>query len=469
MKTFYSLFLLLPYLLFSQTPCENGFAGPFPCEGYELVSQIPLSTFNSVKANDSWGWTDPLDGKEYGLLCLNEGTAFIDISDPLNPIYLGFLPGESSQHTTWRDVKTYDSYAFIVSEDSGHGMQIFDLTKLRDVPNPPVTFTKDAYYNAFGSCHNIVINEETGYAYAVGSSIFGGGPHFINIQDPLNPIDEGGYSEESYTHDAQVVIYDGPDPDHQGKEILFGANETHVAIVDVTDKNNPTTISTMDYANVNYTHQGWLTEDLRYYFLGDETDEINTGINSRTLVFDLEDLDNPQFHLEYFGPTTATDHNGYVNGDNFYLANNAAGLRVIDISDIENMNMEEIGHFDSYPSNDASGFNGSWSIYPYFESGNIVISDRAQGFLVVRPSEILNTTTFENVTFQLMPNPVEDAVYIKSRLPLNEFALYDTTGKCLLKQDGKGQLEDSLDLSPFATGLYLLSVNGSSTQIIIKR
>ena len=468
MKTFFTTFLLIPFFVIAQTPCENGFAGSFPCEGYDLLSQIPLNTFNSVKANDSWGWTDATTGKEYGLLCLNEGTAFIDISDPLDPIYLGFLPGESNQHTTWRDVKTYNDYALIVSEDSGHGMQIFDLTKLRDVANPPVTFTKDAYYDDFGSCHNIVINADTGYAYAVGSDTFGGGPHFINIQDPLNPVGEGGFTSEGYTHDAQVLVYNGPDSDHQGKEILFGANETHVAIVDVTDKNNPNTIATMDYTNVNYTHQGWLTEDLRYYFLGDETDEINTGINSRTIVFDLNDLDNPQFHLEYFGPTTATDHNGYVKGDYFYLANNAAGLRVVDISDIGNMNMSEIGYFDSYPANDASGFNGSWSIYPYFESGNIVISDRAEGFLVVRPSTLLNADSFELNPFKLVPNPVNDILTIHGNQPLQEIALFDITGKSLMRKQVNGQMEVSINLSSLSSGMYLLSVNGSSAQIISK-
>jgi len=158
--------------LFAQTPCENGFAGSFPCSDYDLISQIPLSVMNSVKANDSWGWTDPSDGKEYAIICLNEATAFIDISDPLNPLYLGQLPGNSPDHTTWRDAKTYNNHVFIVSEDSNHGMQVFDLTRLRNVANPPEIFTEDALYTGFGSSHNIAINEETGFAYVIGSTTF---------------------------------------------------------------------------------------------------------------------------------------------------------------------------------------------------------------------------------------------------------------------------------------------------------
>ena len=346
---------------FGQTPCENGFAGGFPCNGYDLQSQVPLSTMNSNRANDSWGWTDPLDGKEYAIVCLNEGTAFIDISDPINPVYLGQLPTQGNS-STWRDAKTYNNYAFIVSEDSGHGMQVFDLTRLRNVNNPPVIFNNDAHFTGFGGAHNIVINEETGYAYAVGTSTFGGGAYFVDIQDPLNPTAAGGYAGDGYSHDAQVVIYNGPDASYAGKEIYLGSNENELVIVDVTDKGNPIPISTVTYANVSYTHQGWFTEDQRYFVLGDETDEINFGFNSRTIIIDLNDLDNPQFDFSYSGATPATDHNGYVNGDKFYLSNNAAGLRVMDVSDLGNQNMVEIGYFDSYPPDNAAGFNGAWSV-----------------------------------------------------------------------------------------------------------
>ena len=193
----------------AQTPCDNGTSGGYPCDGYDLQSHFSLSNMNAGGGNDSWGWTDPDNGDEYALVGLDNGTAFIDISDPINPVYLGKLPTETSS-SIWRDIKVYNNYAFIVSEAGGHGMQIFDLTRLRNVTNAPETFTNDAYYNGIGGVHNIVINEETGYAYSVGGGLYGGGPHFINIQDPLNPVGEGGYSGGGYTHDAQVVIYNGP-------------------------------------------------------------------------------------------------------------------------------------------------------------------------------------------------------------------------------------------------------------------
>lgn len=463
---------LLSMMVQAQTPCVNNMSGIFPCNGYDLISQIPLSTMNnSVKANDSWGWTDPLDGKEYAIVCLNEATAFIDISDPVNPIYLGLLPGTTNEHTTWRDAKTYENHVFIVSEDVGHGMQVFDLTRLRDVVSPPITFTLDAFYSEVSGAHNIAINEATGYAYIIGDGAsFAGGPHFVNIQDPTNPIASGGYADRGETHDAQIVIYDGPDTDYTGQEILFGSNYNEVVILNVTDKSNPILISTIDYNNVNTTHQGWLTEDQRFFFLGDETDETTSGIDTRTIVFDFEDLDNPQFHMEYSGPSGATDHNGYIKGDKFYLANNAAGLRVIDISNVESGVVEEEGYFDSFPSDNLAGFTGSWNVYPFFESGHILVSDRAQGMLLLKPSEVLGMQQESLQNFSLYPNPTNGDLFIESLTETVEnIIVTDVSGKQI---NVVGEVENNgykLNLSPLSNGIYFVTINRSRTKRIIKQ
>ncbi|MBX2827972.1 MAG: choice-of-anchor B family protein [Flavobacteriaceae bacterium] len=372
-----------PNAQLSFTPCVNGKAGYFDCFGYDLISHMPISFFSAESANDSWGWTDPMTAKEYVLLGLTNGTAFIDISNASNPIYLGKLPS-SSFSNPWRDIKVFNNHAYIVSEGDNHGMQVFDLTRLRDVTNPPETFDMDAHFTEFGGAHNMVINEESGYAYAVGTDDFSGGPLFINIQDPVNPVSEGGYGLDDYCHDAQVIIYNGPDTAYSGKEILFGSNESKFVIVDVTDKANPQNISTLTYLQTGFTHQGWFTEDQRYFLLGDEFDEIEFGINSRTIVLDITDLDNPQFHFNYAGQTSAIDHNGYTRGNLFYQANYTGGLRVMDISNIENAEMTEIGHFDTYPLNNGTSFSGAWNVYPFFNSGNIVISDIEKGLFIVR-------------------------------------------------------------------------------------
>ena len=391
-----------------QTPCTSGTAGEYPCNGYDLQSFISLDEMDAQQGNDSWGWTDPQNGKEYALIGLDNGTAFIDVSDPVNAVYLGKLPTHT-QNSTWRDIKTYNNHAFIVSEASNHGMQVFDLTRLRDVSNPPETFDEDAHYSGFGNAHNIIINEDSGYAYGVGTSTFNGGPHFVDISDPTNPTPAGGYSDDSYSHDAQVVTYSGPDTEHLGKEILIGSNENEIAIVDITNKNNPIGLSTISYSNVEYTHQGWFTEDQRYFIVGDEIDEINVGFNTRTIIFDFEDLDNPSFHFEYEGPTEAIDHNGYVKGDKYYLSNYRAGMRVLDISQIGNENITEIGFFDTYPDSDSANFDGAWNVYPFFASNNIVISDINRGFFLVREPSIGQDTGVVAITSPVTGSGLSDS------------------------------------------------------------
>ncbi len=463
--------ILTTVFAFAQTPCNNGDAGGYDCSGYDLMAHMPLSVFNTTGANDSWGWTDPNDGKEYVLMGLENGTAFIDISDPVNPIYLGKL-ATATGTTVWRDIKTYNNYAFIVSEASGHGMQIFDLTHLRNVNNPPVTFTEDAHYSGFSNAHNIVINEATGYAYAVGTNTFGGGAHFVNIQDPLNPVAAGGFSADGYTHDAQVVTYNGPDADYAGSEIYVGSNgsEEIVSIVDVTNKSNPQGISTLSYSNSGYTHQGWFTEDQRFFLIGDEFDESNVGFNTRTIVFDLTDLDNPVLSYEYFGTTPAIDHNGYVKGDNYYLSNYAAGFRVIDISDIANDNMVEIGYFDTYQANNDASYNGVWNVYPYFESGNIMINDRSGGFFLVR-SSLLNNNDFSAANiFAVYPNPASDELTIKSNGDvISSISIVDVVGKVLFAVANLNSEIENIDISSFSAGIYFVNINNNLTKKIIKK
>ncbi len=371
-------------------PCDGGLAGDYPCLGYDLQSIVSLSVMGATMGNDSWGWTDSGSGKEYVLMGLDIGTAFIDISTPDQPIFLGKL-NSATAPSTWRDIKVFQDHAFIVSEANSHGLQVFDLTRLRNLTEVQ-NFTVDAQINGFGSAHNIAINEASGFAYVVGSDLYQGGPVFIDINDPTNPNIVGGFGNESYTHDAHILTYNGPDVEYQGKEILFGSNSdggenNQLIIVDVTDKTSPELISSITYSNGGYTHQGWLAEDHQYFYLGDELDESRFGNRSKTLVFDLEDLDNPILHYTYLGTTAAIDHNGYTKGNSFFLANYTAGFREIDIHNIGTKDMEEVAFFDTFPEHDNTSFDGVWNVYPYFESGVIVISDSNSGLFLVKASQ----------------------------------------------------------------------------------
>lgn len=464
--------ILIYSIINAQTPCSGGIAGGFQCNNVDLLSvmDFPLIGGNtSTEGNDCWGWTDPLTNKEYAIMGCTTHTAFIDITNPISPVYLGKVMSHNNVSSLWRDIKVYNNYAFIVSEASGHGMQVFDLTRLRGVTTPQ-TFTPDTRYAGFGNCHNIAINEATGYAYCIGSNTYSGGPHVVNIQNPLSPTFSFGYSTQNYCHDAQIVIYDGPDTQHTGKEIFFGANETKVVIMDVTNKSNPILLSTFTYQNTAYTHQGWLTPNKKYWILGDEIDETNFGFNTKSIIIDLTDLDNPVLKGNYFGTTPAIDHNGYTLGNHFYLANYRAGLRIMNISNIDSSNtMSEVGYFDTFPTSNSADYNGAWSIYPYFPSGNIIISDIDRGLFVVKRSGTLSTNEFETKKIALYPNPSNSTVTLTTKEEIKSISIIDAIGKTVKEFSEITTKEFNFDVSDLSSGIYILKLkDGSSKKLIIK-
>jgi len=207
----------------------------------------------------------------------------------------------------------------------------------------------------------------------------------VDINDPKNPVFAGCFDGDGYTHDTQCIIYRGPDADYYGKEICFASNENTVTIVDVSDKSNPKQISRTGYQNVGYTHQGWLTPDQRYFLSNDELDEINFKNNTRTIIWDLQDLDNPVVKGYYLGPVGSIDHNLYTKGNLAFESNYLSGIRVVNTENVSQGQMNEVGFFDTHPESNAAQFDGTWSVYPYFASGVIVASDITNGLFVLRP------------------------------------------------------------------------------------
>jgi len=180
------------------------------------------------------------------------------------------------------------------------------------------------------------------------------------------------------------VTYKGPDKRYTGREICLGANETALDIADVTDKKNPKTIAKASYPNVGYSHQGWLSEDQRYFYMDDELDELQGFVNgTRTLVWDLAELDDPVLAKEYISENKSSDHNLYVKGNLVYQSNYVSGLRILDISNPTSP--VQVGYFDTVPvGEDAPGFGGSWSNYPYFPSGTVVVTSMKEGLFMLR-------------------------------------------------------------------------------------
>ncbi|WP_327582351.1 choice-of-anchor B family protein [Nonomuraea sp. NBC_00507] len=368
------------------TPCVGGSAAGYPCNKVDLMAQLPLNTIGGGSGNDIWGWTDPQTGREYALVGRSSGTSFVDVTNPAAPVYLGNLP-TATVNSSWRDIEVHNNHAYIVSEASGHGLQVFNLTRLRNVTSPPVTFTADARNTSFSTAHTITINTQTGFAYVNGSNTCSGGPRMFNLATPANPVFAGCVSADGYTHDSQAVIYNGPDTRYTGREILLNSNEDTLTIFDVTTKSAPVQLSRTTYSGRGYTHQGWLTEDHRYFFLNDETDEQNFGHNTRTRVFSMANLTSVSLLGFYSGPTAAIDHNLYIKGKYVYESNYTAGLRILDSTNAANpATITEAAFFDVHPANNNATFNGTWANYPFFNSGTVIVNSIERGLFVLKPN-----------------------------------------------------------------------------------
>jgi choice-of-anchor B domain-containing protein len=491
-------------------PCVDGAAGPYACDGVDLLARLspqdlgapPSETcprpYPGLCANDVWGWADPETGRQYAVVGLANGTAFVDVTTPEAPRRLGLLPTATAS-SSWRDVKVLGDVALVVSEARDHGMQVFDLARLRDLgEDPDRRFEADARYAGFGSAHNVVVNGETGFAYAVGSRPAAGLPascsargfHAVSLADPLAPAFAGCFSDAAedvapqitpgYTHDAQCVVYRGPDADHAGRELCLAANEDAVTVFDVVDKDDVQIVSQVTYPGAAYTHQGWLTEDQRYFVVNDELDEtraVNAGGRApqRTLVFDVSDLDEPEFAFQYESGLATIDHNLYVVGGLAYQSNYEAGLRVVDLSDIDRGVLTEVASFDTYPEGNSVNFNGQWSNYPFFGDGLVIATDGENGLFVLRVRDAapvrLPAPPGDGAALSApAPNPAPAVARLALRVGADQrvrVGLYDAAGRRVRAlYDGPATTDRDLPLvvraAGLAAGVYLVRVSGET-------
>ncbi|MCY4400431.1 MAG: choice-of-anchor B family protein [Gemmatimonadetes bacterium] len=376
--------------------CDGGDAAGFSCDGVDLLAFLPASALGGApgeRVSDVWGWTDPETGREYALVGRTGGAAIIDVTDAAAPRYIGAVQANPSGA---RDLKVYADHLFFTGDGAGdHGLVVFDLTRVRGAGPDPAEFQPDAVYDGIASAHNLVLDPESGFAFPVGASgggeTCGGGLHMVDVRDPKSPVFAGCFTDTEgliypgRTHDAQCVVYRGPDDRFQGRQLCFASNETALRIIDVTDKSAPAPVGTATYPGLAYVHQGWLTDDQRYYYLDDELDElVGTAPTTRTFIFDVAELDDPILVGSVDGTSGATDHNLYVKGDRMYQANYQAGFRLFDISDPEAP--REIAWFDTTPyEGDPPGFVGAWTAYPFFESGTVVVTSMYEGVFLLRP------------------------------------------------------------------------------------
>ncbi len=364
---------------------DGGLAGTFASDGVLLQSWFPITAFNNAlvtntSASDCWGYVSP-SGREYAIIGLSEGTAWVEVTNPAQSTMVRFIAGPSS---LWRNVKTYQHWCYAVSEGGG-GIQVFDLA---NIDAGTVTELPSVVTGGVLSTHTMIINTQTGFLYRMGGS--SSGIRIYNLApNPAAPVYVGAWSDR-YVHDGVVYSYTtGP---YAGREIFFacgglngGHTDTGMDIIDVTNKAALQNLSRFTYSQAAYCHQVWLTDDRRFAYINDEIDEANFGIYSVGRIVNVENLSAPTAAGTYTTGVQTVDHNLYVKGEQLFCSNYKSGIRIFNIANPSAPVQE--AWFDTYPSSDSSGYAGLWSNYPYFPSGTIIGSDLSAGLFVWRLGE----------------------------------------------------------------------------------
>ena len=318
-----------------------------------------LGTFDpsGVVYNDVWGYVGPT-GKEYAILGSTTGTYIVDCSDPTNPVQRGFIPASASgwSSSTWRDIRTYQNYAYVVTEGGG-GCQIIDLTD----PDSPV-LVKTWGRSLFNAAHNVAIDTDTGMMYPCGTNR---GTLVVDLADPVNPVHIATYGNP-YVHDLHV---------QDGMAHMGQISNGRYQIADVSNlPANPTNVGRL---SISSCHNVWPSRDNQ---VAVTTSERSNG--SLTVV----DISNPRLPRQLAtyrtGRQGTSIHNAYIRDRVAHMAYYSEGYRAVDISDPSSP--RELAYYDT--STSTSGFSGNWGCYPFQPSGVIYASDFNNGLLVIGTS-----------------------------------------------------------------------------------
>jgi len=347
MKKILFILITLPLLAVSQNSYNMGLIGTYE--------------WNSTEGNDIWGWVSPISEDEYALVGLNDGFACVNVSSPSNPT-LEFQIADIN--STWRDVKTWGNYAYVTTEADA-GLLIVDLTDMTGNTNWHVSNFTNPTTGAsveFTAAHNLYI-DENGICYIFGASSATGsspsdGAIFLDVAANATAPHYLGEWNEHYIHDGMV----------RGDTMYAGciyAGELYV--VDVSDKNNPSTLGTHSTPN-NFTHNAWISDDGNFVFTTDETSDAYLAAYDITDCNNIQEVDRIQSNPG----SSSIPHNTHVDGNFLITSYYRDGTTVHDIS--QPNNMVQVAYYDSY-SGSGNGFDGCWGTYPYLPSGIIISSD----------------------------------------------------------------------------------------------
>lgn len=410
--------------------------------------------YTSTLYSACWGYR-AANGREYAILGCPTGTSFVDITDTTNIHEVAFKTGLSS---SWREMKVFSNYCYVVSEATNSGLQIFNLAYLPDSVQLVTTFT----FSGYNRTHSI--SQSGPYLYLHGGNCTPtgtnvGGVKIIDLTNPVAPVQRGFWATQ-YVHDSRILddtiyacnIYDPPGT---------------ISVINATNKDAPVLINSWINSPNPFPHNCAIPLFNRKYIL--TTDETSSPVG-KLKIWNRTVPTAPVLVTTWqpTGITTSIVHNVEIYGNYAIVAHYSAGVRVINISNITAP--VEAGWYDTYPSNNSANYNGCWGVY-MFPSGKIIASDRQTGLYVLRTSfSITGVNPNENVPSsyklsQNYPNPFNPTTKINYEIPKGQHVkilVYDATGRqvAILADEFKqaGSYSVSYDAGRLASGVYYYSL-----------
>jgi choice-of-anchor B domain-containing protein len=338
-------------------------------ENYNLVVRSNLP-FPGLSLANIGGYVDS-SGNEYALVGTSRGLTIVNVSNPEQPFVRFTINGVQN---SWREVKTWNGFAYVTSEGANSGLTIIDMRELPDTILTKVYRGDGAINNQLSSNHALHIDD--GFCYLYGSNAFAppnlnnGGVIALNLADPWNPRYAGKFSE-IYVHDGFV---------HNDTVWSCNVYDGFFTAIDFRNKANPVSIAQQETPG-GVTHNSWLTDDRRTLLVTDES------TNSFLTSWDITDLSNITELDRY---QTAPGTNSIVH--NTHILNNFAvtswyteGVVIVDAA--RPQNLVEVAKND-FTSFEGDGFKGCWGVYPFLPSGNLVASDMERGLYVLTPTYV---------------------------------------------------------------------------------
>lgn len=364
MRLFTLLCLLIVGSLHAQIPNHN-------------ITPIGNLPYNVI-LNDIWGYVDS-SGTEYALVGDQRGLSIVSLADPANPVEHTYI---NANFSVWRDIKTYGSYAYAVTEGGG-GILVVNLS---DLPN---SVSHHFINDQFSSAHNLWIDEQ-GFLFTAGSNRFGGTPDYFDLNiNPDTPTYVQSVVPSFYSHDVYV----------RG-DTLWSANinDGFFTVYDISDKLNPQLLATQNTSR-NFCHNLWASDDGQTLFTTDE--KAGAWIDA----YDVSDLSDIKRVDRWRTPNPGVvPHNVHVHDDYLVISYYTDGLVVLDGS--RPSNLIEVARYDTYPLVPNSTFDGAWGAYPFLPSGNILVSDRQTGLHVLSPNYVRACWLEGTVTDSISGSPI---------------------------------------------------------------